>query len=149
MTWWWISVEQICTLSVLWLQRLKIKFHILTLILWAQMDWPGSAGHFFWGWGLIVTAAKNVVSRKGKMQLTAGEDSRGEGSWYLSTESFFTIRQGLFLMAEIIFFLCSTCSISIASSSSDSDSSSNELEDSEEVLEDMKLTAQNWKIHHS
>lgn len=71
------------------------------------------------------------------MHLTVSRDPRGVGSWcdkYLSTESFFTILQGLFLMVEISFFFCSTSSISISSSSSDSDSSSVELEEAEEVL---------------
>lgn len=71
------------------------------------------------------------------MPLTVSKDPRGVGSWcdgYLSTESFFTILQGLFLMVEISFFFCSTSSISIASSSSDNDSSSDELEEAEEVL---------------
>lgn len=71
------------------------------------------------------------------MHLTVSKDPRGVSSrccGYLSTESFFTILQGLFLMVEISFFFCSTCSISIASSSSESDSSSDELEEAEEVL---------------
>lgn len=71
------------------------------------------------------------------MHLTFSKDPRGVSSrcdGYLSTESFFTILQGLFLMVEISFFFCSTCSINIASSSSDSDSSSDEWEKAEEVL---------------
>lgn len=98
---------------------------------------------FCWSLFLILgyyRSSKYVISRKDKVHLTTvrrdprSGDSHFDG--YLSTESFFTILQGLFLMVEISFFFCSTCSFSIASSSSDSDSSSDELEEAEEVLEE-------------
>lgn len=69
MTWPWVSVEQICTLSVLWLQGLKIRLHILTLIIWVQTGWPCSAGHFFWYCG--ITAAANT-----KFQGKTSDNSR-------------------------------------------------------------------------
>lgn len=87
--------------------------------------------------GCYRSSGKHAVSRQGEAPLTVSKDPRGVGSrcdGYLSTESFFTILQGLFLMVEISFFFCSTSSISIASSSSDSDSSSDEWEEAEEVL---------------
>lgn len=88
--------------------------------------------------GCYRSSSKYAISRKGKVHLAISKDTQAMGSWcewYLSTESFFTILQGLFLMVEISFFFCSTCSISMASSSSDGDSSSDELEEAEVLAE--------------